>query len=88
MITSRLTPPHTGNQANSKRTKLGAIAMTYNPETVPKLLETLEVEDRERLQPAIDAVKNAMGQAQEQLAIQKRLAELGFKDTDLTGSKS
>ncbi|MHB8181756.1 MAG: hypothetical protein ACYDCW_15620 [Acidithiobacillus ferrivorans] len=84
MITSRLTPHHTGNQAASKKTKLGAIAMTYDTKIVPKLLETLGVEDRERLQPGIDAAKNAMGQAQEQLAIQKRLNELGFKDTDLT----
>ncbi len=84
MLTSRLTPHHHGDQASTKKTMLGALAMTYDAEAVPKLLETLEVEDRERLQPGIDAVKNAIGQAQEQLAIQKRLAGLGFKDTDLT----
>ncbi len=80
MIKAPLTPPQysTGNQAQTKKTLMGALAMTYDPKAVPKLLETLTAEDRERIQPAVDAVKNAIGQAQEQLAIKKIACRIGL----------
>jgi hypothetical protein len=69
-----------GNDAETRRTTLGAIAI--NSDSIKSItdavIDSLTTEDSERLKPYVDAVKNAMGQAQEQLDIKKRLAELGF----------
>jgi hypothetical protein len=75
-----------GNDAESKRTTLGAIAM--NSDGIKKageaVISGLSAEDAERTKAGIEAVKTAMGQAEEQQALRARLAEYSFKNPNLT----
>jgi hypothetical protein len=75
-----------GNDAETRRTALGAIAM--NSESIKKageaVIDGLSAEDTERTKAGIEAVKTAMGQAEEQQALRERLAEYSFKNPHLT----
>jgi hypothetical protein len=75
-----------GNDAEKRRTTLGAIAI--NSESIKSISDAviagLSAEDAERTKMGIDAVKSAMGQAEEQQALRERLAEYSFKNPHLT----
>ena len=90
MITATLIPNNHGNRATSRETINGAIAINF--EAIQKIIkdtiEQLTPEQAEIARAGHEEIITAIATAQEKETIRKRLAEHGFKNTDLTADES
>ncbi len=90
MITANLTPHNQGNRATSRETINGAIAINFEAikKTIMSTIEQLTPEQAEVARAGHEEIITALATAQEQEAIRKKLAEHGFKNTDLTATET
>ena len=90
MIKADLIPHNPGNRATSRETINGAIAINF--EAIQKIItgtiEQLTPEQAAIARAGHEEIITAIATAQEKETIRKRLAEHGFKNTDLTATET